>query len=190
MVGKKNIVFGFIYLVFTAALGPYIIVSYYDDIGTAEANKQQKVGFIQQAASDGFSIDLEPMTADQIAKANTGAILALSAKLNAQAPVNAIKGGPHAHGNLEALLNIAVGFLLCFLAVHKKVKQTISWVFISGTVMHSGLLYLSTGLDLGWANALMASPVAYIGPVLILLGLLFAGVAAALGFRGTIEPDY
>ncbi|GMR21460.1 MAG: hypothetical protein BMS9Abin36_2061 [Gammaproteobacteria bacterium] len=190
MIGKKNIVFGFLYLAFCAALGPVMIINHFPDVGTAEASKQKAVGILQQVAQDGFEMDLEPMTADNIARTNTQAILAISARLNAQVPIDAIKGGPHAHGNLEALLNIAVGLLLCFLAIHRNLKQLISWVFIVGTVMHSGLLYLSVALEFPWAVSLMAGPVAYIGPVLILTGLVLAGLAAAVGFRGMVENDF
>lgn len=190
MIGKKNIVFGFLFLVFTAALGPLMIVKYFPDVATAEAEKQKHVGALQQAANDGFEKDLEPMSPEQIAKANSRALLSLSARLNAEAPIDSIKGGPHAHGNLEALLNIAVGFLLCFLAIHPMFKQTISWIFILGTLFHSGLFFLAIGLEMPWAASLIASPFGYVGPVLILLGLLLAGVATILGFRGTLETDY
>lgn len=189
MIGKKNIVFGFIYLVFTAALGPVMILNYSGDVAVAEAAKQQKLGALQVAASNGFEVDLEPMSAEQIAKANTAALLALSANLNSEAPIDAIKGGPHTHGNLEALLNIVVGVVLCFLAVPLLFKQIISWVFIIGALGHSGLLYLAVALGLPWAQALLISPVGYIGPSLILLGLLLAGIAAAMGYKGRLVTD-
>ena len=190
MIGKKNIVFGFLYLALSAALGPMMIVKYFPDVASAESVKQEKVGKLQQAAQSGFEVDLEPMTPEQIAKANTGAILSLSARLNANTPIDMVRSGPHAHGNLEALLNIAVGILLCFLAVHRTLKQVLSWVFILGTLFHSGLLYLANGMGMSFAQSLMATPVVYIGPVLILLGLVLAGITAALGFRGTVETDY
>lgn len=190
MIGKKNIVFGFLYLVLTAALGPMMIFKYFGDVDAAETAKQQKVGALQQAVESGFEVDLEPMTATQIAKTNSQAILALSARFNSQAPIEAIKSGPHTHGNLEALLNIAVGFLLCFLAIHRNFKQAISWIFIIGAVLHSGLLYLAVALEFPWAVSLLNSPLAPVGPVLILIGLALAGVAAILGFRGTVETDY
>lgn len=189
MIGKKNIVFGFFYLVLTAALGPVMIVKYYGDIGNAENAKQQRLGALQQAQADNFEVDLEKMTPEQIAQANTGAILALSSALNSVKPVDAIKGGPHAHGNLEALLNIAVGLLLGFLAVPVLFKQVISWVFILGALLHSGLLYLAVGLELPFAANLLGSWFGYIGPVLILLGLLLAGIAALQGYTGALIKD-
>lgn len=189
MIGKKNIVFGFIYLVFTAALGPVMILNYAGDVAVAEAAKQEKMSALQVAASNGFEIDLEPMSAEQIARANTAALLALSANLNSEAPIDAIKGGPHTHGNLEALLNIVVGVVLGFLAVPLLFKQVISWVFIGGALGHSGLLYLAVALGLPWAQALLTSPAGYIGPSLILLGLLLTGIAAATGYKGRLVTD-
>ncbi|MDP1708399.1 MAG: hypothetical protein Q8L89_04965 [Gammaproteobacteria bacterium] len=189
MIGKKNIVFGFIYLVFTAALGPVMILNYFGDVAVAEAAKQQEMGALQVAEANGFEVDLEPMSAEQIAKANTAALLALSANLNSEAPVDAIKSGPHTHGNLEALLNIVVGLVLGFLAVPLLFKQVISWVFIVGALGHSGLLYLAVALGLPWAQALLVSPVGYIGPSLILLGLLLTGIAAAIGYKGRLVTD-
>lgn len=189
MIGKKNIVFGFIYLVFTAALGPVMIVYYSGDVAVAEAAKQEKMSALQVAAANDFEVELEKMTAEQIAKTNTGALLALSARANSQMPIDAIKGGPHTHGNLEALLNIVVGVVLCFLAVPLLFKQIISWVFIIGALGHSGLLYLAVALGLPWAQALLVSPVGFIGPSLILLGLLLAGIAAAIGYKGGLITD-
>lgn len=189
MIGKKNIVFGFIYLFFTAALGPVMILYYFDDVAVAEAAKQEKMGVLQVAAANDFEVDLEKMTAEQIGKDNTAALLALSANLNSAAPIDAIKSGPHTHGNLEALLNIVVGLVLGFLAVPALFKQIISWVFIVGALGHSGLLYLAVALGLPWAQTLLASPVGFIGPSLILLGLLLAGIAAAMGYKGRLVTD-
>ena len=189
MIGKKNIVFGFFYLVLTAALGPVMIVKYYGAIDAAEAAKQQRLGALQQAQTNNFEVDLEKMTAEQIARANTSAILALSSTLNSVKPVDAIKGGPHAHGNLEAVLNILVGILLAFLAVPVMFKQVISWIFIGGALLHSGLLYLAVGLELPFAAGLLGSWFGYIGPILILLGLLLAGIATLQGYKGTLVKD-
>ena len=189
MIGKNNIVFGFIYLFFTAALGPEMILYYFDDVAVAEVAKQETMGVLQVAAANDFEVNLEKMTAEQIAKANTSALLALSGRINSQESIDAIKSGPHAHGNLEALLNIVVGLVLGFLAVPMLFKQIISWVFIIGALGHSGLLYLAVALGLPWAQALLASPAGYIGPSLILLGLLLAGIAAAMGYKGRLVTD-
>lgn len=189
MIGKKNIVFGFFYLVLTAALGPVMIAKYFDGRAGAESAKQEKLGALQRIATENYEMNLEPVKPLDLAKANTEAILALSNRANAQAPIDAVKGGPHAHGNLEALLNIAVGVVLMFLAVPRVFKQAISWIFIAGALLHSGLLYLAIALELPWAGAILGSPVAILGPGLVLLGLALAGVAAVVGLRPEIVKD-
>lgn len=179
MIGKKNIVFGFLYLVLTAALGPYMVTQF-DAVQQAQSEKQQALGRLEQFAANNFEEDLAPMSAEQIAKANTQAMLALNKQLNARAPIDAIKGGPHAHGNLEALLNVVVGLVLGLLAVSVLFKQIISWIFIAGTLLHSGMLYLAVVFNFGWAGTVLGTG---IGPALILLGLLLAGVASFMGLK-------
>src|SRR4030067_3255516 len=115
----------------------------------------------------------------EVDKAHADAILALSARLNAQAPIDVTKGGPPAPGNLEGLLNIVVGVVLMFLAVPAAFKQAISWIFIAGALLHSGLLYLTIALGLPWAGAILGSWFGPVGPILILLGLALPRVVAA-----------
>ena len=186
MIGKKNIVFGFLFLVLTAALGPYMIMQYVPGVGDAQANKQTHVGRLQSLKADEFEENLEPLTAEAIAKANTDGILALNTLINSQQPVDMIKGGPHAHGNLESLLNIAVGIVLAYLSISTIFKQVISWIFIVGTVLHSGVMYLMTIFQFEWAATILNTGV---GPALILLGLLLAGVAAFIGYKGQLVQD-
>ncbi len=183
MVGKKNIVFGFLYLVMTASLGPYMVVTMLPDVGVAQSEKQAKVGRLQQLKSNQFEEDLEKLTAEQIAQANTDGILAMNKLINSRMPMDGIKAGPHAHGNLEALLNIVIGVVLCFIAVSALFKQFISWIFILGTLLHSGMLYL---FNFGQPWALTLLPV---GSWLILLGLLLMGVASFIGFKGQWAKD-
>ncbi len=183
MIGKKNIVFGFLYLVLTASLGPYMVVKMLPDVGVAQSEKQAKVGRLQQLKINQFEEDLEKMTAEQIAQANTDGILAMNKLINSRMPVDSIKAGPHAHGNLEALLNIVAGLVLCFIAVATWFKQIISWIFILGAVLHSGMLLM---LNLGQSWALTLLPV---GPWLVLLGLFLMGIAAFIGFKGQLVKD-
>ncbi len=184
MIGKKNIVFGFLYLVLTASLGPYMIVKLFPDVGKAAAVKQVAVGRLQALQQNNFEEELEPLKAGQIARANTAGILALNKVYNAEQPIDDVKGGPHAHGNLEALLNIAAGLVLCFIAVATVFKQIISWLFIAGAIFHSGMLYLRM-FGFEWAGTLLQ-----IGPFLVLLALLLMGIAALMGFRGEIVKDH
>ncbi len=181
MTGKKNIVFGFLYLVLTAALGPYMVKTVFPDIDTADAARQEQMSGLQLLAGSGFEQDLEPMTTDQIARTNSAALLALNTALKAVEQLDAIKGGPHAHGNLEALLNIAAGVVLGLLAVAPLLKQLISWLFLLGALLHSGSLYLVIIFHMSWAQPVLASG---IGPVLLLLALLLMGIATATGYRG------
>ncbi len=181
MTGKYNIVFGFFYLVLTAALGP-VMVNNLPDISTAQQGKQAAMAPLQLAADSDFENQetLEPMTDGEIARANAKALLALNTQLNSIVPNTAIKGGPHAHGNLEALLNIAVGLVLLVLTVSTRFKQVISATFIAGTLLHSGVLYLGVVFSMGWAYTVLETGA---GPVLILLGLVLAGIASAMGIK-------
>ena len=159
MIGKKNVVFGFIFLVFSDGLGPLMIIDYSPDEEIARADKQTHVGRLQQLQLDDFEEELEPLTPEQIAKANTDGILALNKLVNARQPIDMIKT-PHAHGNLEALLNIAVGIALCFIAISAVFKQVISWVFILGTLLHSGVMYLAVVFQMEWAFTILSSVLA------------------------------
>ncbi|MCI0508423.1 MAG: hypothetical protein L0Z73_20305 [Gammaproteobacteria bacterium] len=186
MVGKKNVVFGFLFLVITAALGPWMITKYSPGEADAQAEKQNFVGRLQSLKADNFEENLEPLPPEELAKANTDGILALNKLVNARQPIDLIRSGPHVHGNLEALLNIVVGIALCFIAVGRKFKEAISWIFILGTLLHSGILFIAVMLDQTWAFSVLGTG---IGPVLILLGLLLAGVAAAMGLRAEVVKD-
>ena len=176
MIGKKNIVFGFLYLVLTAALGPYMVLELFPTVSEAQLVKQQDVGRLQLLADNDFEDDntMAPISADDLARANAKGILALNLLVNATAPIDNMKGGPHAHGNLEAVLNILAGLMLCFLAAPLLVKQLISWLFIAGALLHSGSLYL-LAFDMAWAGTLLQ-----IGPWLVLLALLSAGISSLI----------
>lgn len=184
MIGKKNIVFGFLYLVLTASLGPYMLITLFPAVGPVQAEKQAALGRLQALKSSHFEEELEPLSDGQIARANTDGILALNKLANAQQPIDSLKSGPHAHGNLEALLNIVAGVVLCFIAVAPLFKQIISWVFIAGALLHSGMLYLRS-FGVAWADLLLP-----LGPWLVLLGLLLIGIAALMGFRGEVIKDH
>jgi len=181
MEGKKNIVFGFLFLVITASLGPYMVVTLLPDVEKASQDKQKVLSNLQLIVMSEFENveTLEEMTADEIAKANSEAILALNTNLNARITVDTIKGGPHAHGNLEAVLNIIVGLMLGLLTLPSLYKQILSWIFIVGTTMHAGMAFLGV-FGFGWAGMLLGTG---IGPVLILLGLFLMGVATFIGYK-------
>jgi hypothetical protein len=183
MIGKKNVVFGLIYLVFTASLGPYMILTMFPDVGAAQLEKQKTVGRLQALKQNNFEEDLDALSPEAIAKANTDGILGINKLMNAESPIDDMKGGPHAHGNLEALLNITAGLVLCFIAVAPIFKQIISWGFISAALLHSGMLYLRA-FDVAWAGKLLP-----IGPWLVLASLFALGIAALIGFKGEAVKD-
>lgn len=185
MTGKKNIVFGFIFLTFTAALGG-VMVNMYNDYGVAYQEKQAQVGRLVQLKTDGFEENLEALSAKQIAMANTNGILAINKLNNTEFGIDYIKGGPHAHGNLEALLNIVAGFILCFISIAVWQKQLLSWGFILGTVLHSGAMYLERVFGMAWAGVILDTGT---GPILILASLFAMGVAVAVGFKTEMVKD-
>ena len=188
MVGKKNVVFGFLFLATTAALGPLMVVKY-DDWAVVNTEKQQMVGLLQGLKAGDYEEDpetLEDLQAKPLAIANAEAIIAMNKVGAHEFEIDFIKGGPHAHGNLESLLNIVVGIALCFIAAPLRLKQAVSMMFIIGTIMHSGLLYLERVFMFPWASTLLNLGV---GPVLILLGLVMMGGMAIRGFRGEIVKE-
>lgn len=182
MIGKKNIVFGFLYLVLTASLGPYMVVNMMPELDTALIEKQGPVGRLQQLKENEFEEDLDPLPAEQIAMANTDGILALNKMTNVQLPINLMRSA-HAHGNLEAVLNILAGLTLCFIAAGAMLKQVISWLFILGAVLHSGMIYL-VNFGQEWAFSILP-----VGPWLVLAALLLIGVVAAMKFKGELVRD-
>jgi hypothetical protein len=175
MEGKKNIVFGFIYLIATASLG-LVMVGMSGQVGEAAATKQEKVSELEQGLQSGFMMGGDPI---QVA---SDALLAMNGYMNAQQPIDGIKGGAHAHGNLESVLNIIVGILLMFLAVPPLFKQVISWLFILATLLHSGMLYLSNPaiLGWGWAGAVLDTG---IGPFALLAGFALMAIATFMGLK-------
>ena len=185
MIGKKNIVFGFIFFAFTASLGA-VMVDMYKEYGAVAGEKQTSVGRLAQLKTDGFEEELEPLTAKQIAMANTDGILSMSKLSNVEFGIDFIKGGPHAHGNLESLLNIVFGFILCFVSIAAWQKQALSWGMLVGTVLHSGMMVLGRVFEFAWAEQVLATG---IGPVLIIASLFFMGVAVAVGFKTEMVKD-
>jgi hypothetical protein len=179
--GKKNIVFGFLFFVITASLGPYMVLTLMPDVEDAALKKQKEISALQLAVNSDFenTETLEDMTAEEIAKGNSVAIMSINTNLNARLTLNTIKGGPHAHGNLEAMLNILVGIILGLLSLASIYKQIISWTFLVGTTMHAGMAFLSV-FGFGWASTLLNTG---IGPVLILFGLLSMSLAVLIGYK-------
>ncbi|MBI3561921.1 MAG: hypothetical protein HY080_09435 [Gammaproteobacteria bacterium] len=182
MIGKKNIAFGFLYLVLTAALGPYMVANVFPGVEKSTAAKQAPLGRLQDIQTNQYEENMEKVPADTLAKANTDGILALNNVFNASAQLNSPRS-VHAHGNLESVLNVIAGLVLCFIAIGRVYKQIISGLFILGALLHSGMLYLAN-FGQAWAYKLLV-----FGPWLLLLAFLSLGIAAAIGFKGEIVQD-
>jgi|GEM_PF-475920 len=195
MIGKKNIVFGLVFFIFTASLGIMMVNNINGDVKNQNDLRKTHVGELKTLKIDNYEKDLDKLSAADIAKASVDGVIALNNYIiTRQEKVNDIKAQPHAHGNLESLLNIVIGILLGFLAVSRLFKQLISWAFILGTLLHSGMMFLSTVMlhvfemtpDSVVLSAVMSLLETGAGPVLILLGLLLTAVASIMGFRSEI----
>ena len=129
-IGKKNMIFGFVYLVITVALGMFL------------ANK------------------LGSNNAEWI---NSG--------------VRKVLKAAHAHGNLESVLNIIIGFLLCKYGSETRMLTRVASVLaIVGATFHSGMLFLS---GLGVKAAYMLAPVGAISllvAAILMVVILYKGV--------------
>lgn len=186
---RINIAFGFIFLALSAALGPYMVTKLHPTANQAQEGRVTATGKLAEVAGANYDDPetLGPITADKLGRLATEAVLAINREINARAPIDAVRAGPHAHGNLEALLNIVVGVVMLFVSCRRALmKQVIGWLFILGTLLHSGMLYLVVVFNQAWAGQILGTG---IGPVMILLGLLLAGIATAIGFKGEIVRD-
>lgn len=76
----------------------------------------------------------------------------------------------HVHGNLESLLNIVVGYLLCRLSLNPGIAKAASLLLIVGAVFHSGMLYL------GGMGAAFAFKLAPVGAVSVITAMLLMGI--------------
>jgi hypothetical protein len=172
MNGKINIVFGFIYLALTAALGPALLVPQIGEHAKAFDTAARAVGKVRQDIQEEFMNTQNP--AQNIAPAVVG----IFDYLKGERGQSSVAGGPHTHGNLEALLNIAAGLVLLTLAIPGNFKALLSLLFLAGAIFHSGMLYLGVIFGMGWAFKLTA-----IGAVSIIAALLLTGVAAFIGIK-------
>ncbi len=189
MIGKKNIIFGFLFLVFTASLGPYIALKMLPVLSEAGAQKRVALGELQKFIEAKFKDEIEEkeMSAAQIGVELGKAILAVNSPLNSRDSINRVRDA-HVHGNLESVLNLIAGVVLCFLAAPILIKQLISWLFILGTLLHSGLSYLARApfMDMPWAEQLLGYGV---GQLMILLALLLSAVASIIWLKPHVVVD-
>lgn len=165
MNGKINIVFGFFYLACTAALGPTVLVP---KLGPANQQFEAAAKNVEAVRAGGES------SQGGVAPATVG----IFDYLKSQKGVASLAGGPHAHGNLESLLNIAAGVVLLMLTIPANFKALISIVFILGAVFHSGMLYLGMVFGQAWAFKLTK-----FGAIAVLTGLVLMGIASIIGLK-------
>ncbi len=132
VIGKKNMVFGFAYMITTVGLGLFL------------ASKMQ--------AND-------PNWAES--------------------QMHHLLKTAHVHGNLESVLNIIIGFLLCrYGSSTLSLTKVASLLGIVAAVFHSGMLYLG---GLGLSAAMNLAPVGALS-MLVTLALM-----AYILFRGVKE---
>jgi hypothetical protein len=162
--GKINVVFGFIYLFCTALIGPTLLAPAYGEYFAANGAATGAVNSMREGTGD----------TDAIASAVGSTFDAMQAR----GKVDGLAGGPHAHGNLESLLNIAAGIVLLSFAIAKRFKMLLSLLFIIGAVFHSGMLYLGIVFGMQWALDLTL-----IGAISLLAAMVLTGVAVATSQR-------
>ncbi len=83
----------------------------------------------------------------------------------------------HVHGNLESVLNIVVGYILCQLEVSAGLAGFVSILFLVAAIFHSGMLYL-TGLGLG-----AAINIAPVGALSLITGIAMMAYLVAIGLK-------
>jgi uncharacterized membrane protein YgdD (TMEM256/DUF423 family) len=171
MSGKVNIVFGFIYLSTTAVLGPVLLVPGKGEIGQIFNSTVQAVENIHEEVETSSSAEAQE-------KSTARAVVSIMDYLKAEKSLGFISSAAHAHGNLEALLNIAVGIVLLLLVIPANYKTLLSLLFILGAVLHSGMLYLAAVFGQAWAANLTL-----IGAIAIVAGLVLMGVASIVGIK-------
>jgi hypothetical protein len=86
-------------------------------------------------------------------------------------------GTAHVHGNLESLLNIVIGYILCHLEVPAGLAGIVSILLLVAAIFHSGMLYL-TGLGLEAAVNL-----APIGALSLIAAMAMMAYLVAIGFK-------
>jgi len=164
MNGKINIIFGFIYLAFTAVLGPAVLVPQLGKNAQSLNNTAALVEKVREGAQGDFKgADIAPAVVSIFDYIKTS-------KLSAK--------GAHVHGNLESLLNIVAGLVLLTLAIPANFKTLLSIMFLVGAVFHSGMLYLGGVFHMYWAYNLTP-----IGAIAIIVGLLGMGAASFIGLK-------
>ncbi len=168
MNGKVNIVFGLLYFAATALLGPVLLVPGKGGNFQKMAEATRAVEKVRTESAGGAP------SMESLGEAVTG-IMDYLKDINR---IGFVKSAAHAHGNLEALLNVVAGLVILTLVVPSSYKTVLSLLFLIGAVFHSGMLYLVSVFGIRWAGNLT-----FIGAVAIIAGLVLLGAASIVGIR-------
>ncbi len=155
MDGRLNVVFGFFYLLFTIALGPLMLVP--------------RAGENLKAIGE-LSSNLSALPEEELMQ---GVVQYLSQLSGSHFLASAV----HGHGNLEAVLNIVVGLVLLNLTLPALYKLVAGLLFLVGTLLHSGMLYLYGVFGVSWALVFTK-----FGALSIVAGVLLMAVLSVVGF--------
>lgn len=138
---NKNVLSGLLLFSVSILIGPYLMGTFAkDNLGPAG----MKV-FTEARELQGALVEFDE-AGDEVAKAAATEKVAVAA---GKTTVEQLKYGQvesrwgnfkfsHAHGNLEGILNILMGFVLAQLAIAVKFREVISWLFIAGSWGHAG----------------------------------------------------
>ncbi len=171
MNGKINIVFGFLYLASTAVLGPAVIVPGKGENMAALMETNKVVAEVKQDVEGGAS-------GEEVSKKLAPAVVGIMDHIEREGRLAFVSSAAHAHGNLEALLNIVVGVVLSMLSIQMMYKSLLGAFFIVGAVFHSGMLYLAAVFGQHWATNFTM-----IGAVALIAGLILMAIASFVGLR-------
>lgn len=94
-----------------------------------------------------------------------------------ESPAHEILGTAHAHGNLESVLNILIGYILCQLEAPPAIIKIASILLLIGAIFHSGMLYL-TGV--GVTAAINIAPV---GAISLIVTMALMVYLSAVGLK-------
>ncbi len=156
MDGRLNVIFGFCYLVFTIVLGPLVLVPRAGENLEAMGELASKASSVPQ---------------DELLHGVVGYLSQLSGS-------HFLASAVHGHGNLEALLNIVVGLVLLRLTLPGVYKLVAGLLFVVGTLLHSGMLYLYGVFGVGWATMFTK-----FGAISIVAGVVLMAALSILGFQ-------
>lgn len=186
---NKNVLSGLLLFSVSILIGPWLMMSFAkDQLGPAGM-----AVFTEARGLQGALAEVEG-AGDEVAKAAATEKVAVAA---GKTTIEQIIYGQvesrwgnfkfsHAHGNLEGILNILMGFVLIQLAIAAKFREVISWLFIVGSWTHAGFFIAGNFLvsvNPGIGRFFLVN--GKYGGVLLILALWLTVVALVMHMRGT-----